>query len=871
MKTEIKNSVIGILCFICGTFPVAASDFQYMANQPITVQYASASQKLPLGEVAKPANATKKNKIVLSALKGEAESFQLKLGSDLDSTDLIQEVYATNLVRLDTPLEIDKENIEISLVGYYEVEDQTIPTDFSVGRWPDVLFPIKNAKNLQYNTSLPKHAFTLWVTIYVPKNQPSRVYDGNIVIKVLKGGELQNISVPIRLQVRDHVLPDSANLRKNLFFLNEESIDLTYGFRTSPEEYSSYYAKKQYPNGQPDSRDMSLFIGDRIFPRMVKNKISPAYPVPIAGELYSLVHNYRTANPAPNRGRFKYFDGHDSGECTSIQLNLERARTVTMWVNPDVNDEFHRTLLTQYSRELNDNNEILQHGFKLWVHSDNSLKLTVYHGVTGTSQTDEVMSDFASIVGGGVNSGERQIGEWKHLSIVLNYPANNVKVYINGELIHVMHQANMSPATDWLYFGSDSVAERSVFRGGIDDIRVYQRNFHAPDALADRDSLIPLDSVLYHENFQIRGNTYPTTRSTYFQEWINFWSDNGLAVNQLPYSRGWLPNPGNHDSPESNRLASYFNMLHETMNDPSSGLLSNAAIAMPKDEAVLSNHVAVNRNFAHWFKSKIDPMRQQNIQIDTQITFGGHVNEESEAELMSTEYGDLIDTYSGVEGFLDPGTFVAATQGMADYISVRTSNGATFSPYIHRTTSTGRVGSEFDQFTSSLRLRGFFWTSLMQPKVFSPTYRTDSFTYWSVNQWDRATKKSNTDSSISGLTLRVSDDGRGYVHNFSPYSIGGANGNLFYPHPDAYSDGGRDQDVLDSVRVQIMRDGIEDYLYWFELAKMQNIDGVSDLLTEIDNVAREYYRATLTVDEFLFNYDALEMLREKMGLLLHNN
>ena len=76
----------------------------------------------------------------------------------------------------------------------------------------------------------------------------------------------------------------------------------------------------------------------------------------------------------------------------------------------------------------------------------------------------------------------------------------------------------------------------------------------------------------------------------------------------------------------------------------------------------------------------------------------------------------------------------------------------------------------------------------------------------------------------------------------TPQGVG--NGLLFYPGKTA-SDA-----ILDSVRVQIIRDGIEDYQYWFELKKRWTSTGDAEaraLLDEIANIKPRYVRFGPTI------------------------
>jgi len=92
-------------------------------------------------------------------------------------------------------------NWTVKLVKYVFISH---PTDSygEVGYWPDPLPPVKGAFSLEEGRNQP-----LWLTVHVPKQQAPGLYTG--AVKVHLDGE--SLEVPLKLRVFDFTLPDATH------------------------------------------------------------------------------------------------------------------------------------------------------------------------------------------------------------------------------------------------------------------------------------------------------------------------------------------------------------------------------------------------------------------------------------------------------------------------------------------------------------------------------------------------------------------------------------------------------------------------------------------------------------------------------------
>jgi len=115
-------------------------------------------------------------------------------------------------------------NARVDRVGYVEV---TRPTDMagSPGWWPDPLPPFEPDTTLEPGRNHP-----LWITVYVPPEQPPGDYDGKIELTA----DGWRATVPVRLRVWNFTLPKTSRLQ-TAFGLNTEMIRRYHNLTTTDE------------------------------------------------------------------------------------------------------------------------------------------------------------------------------------------------------------------------------------------------------------------------------------------------------------------------------------------------------------------------------------------------------------------------------------------------------------------------------------------------------------------------------------------------------------------------------------------------------------------------------------------------------------
>jgi hypothetical protein len=157
---------------------------------------------------------------------------------------------------------------------------------------------------------------------------------------------------------------------------------------------------------------------------------------------------------------------------------------------------------------------------------------------------------------------------------------------------------------------------------------------------------------------------------------------------------------------------------------------------------------------------------------------------------------EVLGTY---EGYVDIWAFVPEAyfkdSGIKSFIDERIKKGDMMSWYIHR---------RMNVWQPLEMLRYFFWEMW--------NHDVSMVTLWRTTFWSRPTKyKSVGDVKIPRVPeKKTSRAKRGFS---STKSSGVGNGTLFWPDSDR---------VLTSIRLEIIRDGIEDYEY-FIMAKEKNI------------------------------------------------
>ena len=182
-------------------------------------------------------------KLTYNVVKNEYESQQLFLTAktDISSYYLMTEdlVSGTN--------KLSKENFEVYSEKYVSVTEQfcedvdwlDVPDSYSKPyTLPDALIPIQAAEDAGEMTVAKNQNAALWITVYIPKDTPAGVYEGNFVLEV----EGMRMNIPVAITVNDYTLADVAAGRTLFSWRydytgmgeNDSSIDMM-------QEYYNFY------------------------------------------------------------------------------------------------------------------------------------------------------------------------------------------------------------------------------------------------------------------------------------------------------------------------------------------------------------------------------------------------------------------------------------------------------------------------------------------------------------------------------------------------------------------------------------------------------------------------------------------------------
>jgi hypothetical protein len=255
----------------------------------------------------------------------------------------------------------------------------------------------------------------------------------------------------------------------------------------------------------------------------------------------------------------------------------------------------------------------------------------------------------------------------------------------------------------------------------------------------------------------------PEALGKYWEKWCGFWIGNGLECNSiLPKNFGFAAEKPIYESIKQHGWQDHVHMY------------------LPNDEAKEGEKAEMNVAFAK-------KAREAFPGIKLLHTFGG-----LEAGLAKKH----IDYYTGAVDIwcLVPGAYLNGS-GIKEALDERVKEGGEISWYIHRNLGVAQSG---------LELRQFFWNMW--------SHNISRMTLWKTTFWTRPPLS----KEVAGVKVqRVPEkktfrEKRGFQ---STRSSGVGPGTLFWPDEDR---------VLTSIRLEIIRDGIEDYEY-FVLARNKNI------------------------------------------------
>lgn len=753
VQTEpvINNLCLVLLSFVLVTVGGRSSTgesgevpFKIVAGQPVPVRWETAARKLPLKYQPIPPDATRKSAIKLNSLKREGVSFQVSIGPGLDQPARVSEVSLPSLTHSSDQASIRGSSIELKEVGFIR--------NRKTGReWPDVLFPTGTLPGVSNG-----YSYTLWNTIYVPADVPPGAYSGMLTMTVEDRERTRTLRIPVKLTVGNYTLPNDVPVSTQLFSFNAESADLWYDFSGRNERMT--------------------YITEKVYPRYVRNRISPARLVPDPKPLYMRERPYGAGGP---HGRFRNFDG-SAGEQTEFSMDQTKEFTVSAWIRPD--EGVSGNVLAQWGGGAK--------GMEWRVGSDE--KLSIHLSTREEGRTIKTL-----------NYGSLEPGEWAHVAVSVtnpDQPGSKVTVFLDGNRVDEAEVPGLKPSSRKLHLGSAYRTSIRPFSGGLDAVRVYPRVLSQKQIKRDQEGSDKLRSTAsFSESFN-EGIDINRVGEAYLKKWGTYWRTRGHYLNNLPIPRSW----------GKQRLKQFFDRMYPIIR--SEGWGPYLYIRLPYDEATHGRKAKKNRAFARRMEEVApDLLRHQ--------TFGGGLRGKAIEKALEPHAG-LVDIWSSV-----PGHYLKQYQGVKQWLyRRRKTHGEHLSWYIHRNIA---VGNRYKDTYTVMDLRGFFWR-MFQEDVYMCTL-------WSTTNWNRRTRKHrnrNLERVERGFELTPTT------------GMQTGNGLLFYPGES------KNDQILDSMRVQIIRDSIEDVQYLTEVkqhASMKDGNG-KNLLDRVKQIDERFVRFAPTVN-----------------------
>lgn len=265
----------------------------------------------------------------------------------------------------------------------------------------------------------------------------------------------------------------------------------------------------------------------------------------------------------------------------------------------------------------------------------------------------------------------------------------------------------------------------------------------------------------------------------YFEKWCKYWTDTGLDCNRI-------------QMPETiDDIEKYSGSIYKIIKR--NGWLDRVYIKLPYDEAIKGKNVDENMKWAKAIR-KIMP------DIKIYHTFDG---------LKRGLTKDILNTYSGyVDIWSLENNAYFKNSDIRSFINKRVQQGENMSWYIH-----GRmmVWKPLED------LRYSFWEMWAND--------VSMVSLWRTNFWSKPQQKSVVGKEVRMPEKNTWREKKGIGTTNTREGIG--NGTLFWPDDDR---------VLNSIRLEVIRDGIEDYEY-FIIAKKSNIN--IDTLKARENILKQ--------------------------------
>ncbi|MFA7602290.1 MAG: LamG domain-containing protein, partial [Novosphingobium sp.] len=169
---------------------------------------------------------------------------------------------------------------------------------------------------------------------------------------------------------------------------------------------------------------------------------------------------------------------HEQIEVTDPALDLREDVTIEFWLNPE-------RMADTWTPIVYKGNDAGQRGFSVWYHRNGYIHVSTQRG-----GSDDALATANNSV---------PMGQWTHVTAVIERSTGNLHIYLNGELAVTRTIAttphNGSAATP-LYIGASSETNDAYqkFEGAIDELRVWNRSRSAAEVQADLLKGAPTDA-----------------------------------------------------------------------------------------------------------------------------------------------------------------------------------------------------------------------------------------------------------------------------------------------------------------------------------------------------------------------------------------
>jgi hypothetical protein len=357
---------------------------------------------------------------------------------------------------------------------------------------------------------------------------------------------------------------------------------------------------------------------------------------------------------------------------------------------------------------------------------------------------------------------------WQHAAV--SFDNGRVQFFVDGAPDAVTEVAVRAPSPGW-----ETMEVGRQFRGDMDDFRVFTRAMEAPAVAVQMnnsggDAAPPILAYDFEtdpfKDRHLRSATGPETIA-YYTKWVQYWRGRGLYAGQF-----YVPRTDENEL--RNHLKVWYPVLQRL------GITDRVYIRLPHDERSAGPQGEANRKWANI-------IRQLAPGVPVHMTFGGKPNKDWLPTL--TSFAGLIDIWA-----LQP-TVEARNRAVDRFFDERRQKGEHESWYIHH-----YMGLD----VPFVGVRLFFWRAMV--------HDVSMATWWRTTHWARPRKADGRRRE-----KETNEVERGFTATHEGGGVGPGGGLGFWPGRTA---------VYPSIRLEMVREGIEDFEYRQLLKDLMGRSGV---------------------------------------------